>query len=60
MTGAINYEITGWMRRRMKATMTIDGIECGFEATLSNTYDGALSCPQWRGVPLSLWIKSAE
>jgi hypothetical protein len=60
MLGEIRYQITGWVKSRMKATLLIEGIECGFEATLAETYDGVISCPLWRGVPLSLSIKSTE
>jgi hypothetical protein len=60
MTGQIRYRITGWMARRMTATLSLDGVECGFEAKLSATYDGVMACDQWRGVPLSLSVKSAE
>jgi hypothetical protein len=59
MSGEIRYQITGWMRRRMKATLVLDGVACGFDATLSDGYDGTLSCPQWRGVPFSLSVKPA-
>ena len=60
MAGEIRYQITGWTRRRMKATLVLDGVECGFDATLSDRYEGALSCPQWRGVPFSLSVKQME
>jgi hypothetical protein len=57
MSGEIRYQITGWVKPRMKATMSLDGVECGFEGSLSETYDGVMSCEQWRGVPVSLSIK---
>jgi hypothetical protein len=60
MAGEIRYQISGWTKRRMKATVVLDGTECGFDATLSERYDGVMSCPQWRGVPLSLSLKSAD
>ena len=54
MSGEIRYQITGWIRPRMTATLSLDGVECGFEGSLSDTYDGVMSCEQWRGVPVSL------
>jgi hypothetical protein len=60
MTGEIRYRIAGWPARRMDATLIIDGTECGFEGKLGQAYEGVLSCPQWRGVPLSLSLKTAN
>jgi hypothetical protein len=52
--------VAGEPTPRMRATLTIEGIECGFDALLSQSYDGALSCPQWNGVPVSVSVKPAE
>jgi hypothetical protein len=60
MAGEFRYQVTGWTTSRMQATLSIDGVECGFEAKLSDAYDGVLACPQWRGVPLSLSVKKAD
>jgi hypothetical protein len=60
MSGEIRYRITGWLTPRMQATLVIEGVECGFDGKLSQTYDGAISCDKWRGVPLSLSVKSAN
>jgi hypothetical protein len=60
MTGEIRYHMSGWMKRRITATVVIDGTECSFDATLADRYDGVMSCAQWRGVPLSLSLKSAD
>jgi hypothetical protein len=57
MSGEIRYRISGWIKPRMTASLLLDGVECGFEGQLSDTYDGVLSCPQWRGVPVSLSVK---
>jgi hypothetical protein len=56
MSGEIRYRITGWMTRRMNATLIIDGDECSFEAKLTEAYDGVISCQRWRGVPLRLSV----
>ena len=60
MAGEIRYRITGWLSRRMEATLVIDGTECGFAGKLGQAYEGVLSCPQWRGVPLSLSLEAAH
>ena len=60
MAGEIRYRITGWLSRRMEATLVIDGTECGFAGKLGQAYEGVLSCPQWRGVPLSLSLEAAD
>src|SRR5215510_7349535 len=60
MAGEIRYRITGWLSRRMEATLVIDGTECGFAGKLGQAYEGVLSCPQWRGVPLSLSLEAGD
>jgi hypothetical protein len=60
MSGEIRYRTTGSMVPRIQGTLVIDGTECAFEAKLSEAYDGAMSCEQWRGVPLSLSAKTAD
>jgi hypothetical protein len=60
MSGEIRYRTTGWTAPRMQGTLVIDGAECGFEAKLSETYNGVMSCEQWRGVTLSLSVKAAD
>jgi hypothetical protein len=60
MSGEIRYRIAGWATRRMEAILVLDGIECRFEGKFSGSYDGVLTCPQWRGVPLSLSVGSSD
>jgi hypothetical protein len=60
MTGEIRYRLVNWLSRQVDATLVLDGVECGFNGKLSGAYEGVLSCPQWRGVPLSLSLKPAE
>ena len=60
MAGEIRYRITGWLSRKMDATLVIDGTECGFAGKLGQAYEGVLSCPQWRGVPLSLSLEAGD
>jgi len=59
MTGELRYRVAGWPGRRIDATLVLDGAECGFVARLADGYEGVLSCPQWRGVPLRLSLTSA-
>src|SRR4051812_36703471 len=60
MTGEIRYRLVNWLSRQIDATLVLDGAECGFTGKLGDAYEGVLSCPQWRGVPLKLSLKSAE
>jgi len=60
MSGRIRYRIAGWMTRTMSGTLSLDGVECGFAARLSKAYEGATSCEQWHGVPISLSVKPAS
>jgi hypothetical protein len=60
MSGEIRYRITGWLKPRMQATLVIEGVKCDFDGALSETYDGVISCPPWRNVPVSLSVKPAE
>jgi hypothetical protein len=60
MSGEIRYRITGWIKPRMTATLSLDGIPCDFEGNLSDTYGGVLSCQQWRGIPVSLTVKPGD
>ena len=57
-------EKTGELRLRMsdsfsqvRATLVIDGTECTFSGSRANSFDGLMSCPDRRSVPLKLWIK---
>jgi hypothetical protein len=56
MSGEIRFWITGWLTRRMTATLTIEGDQCRFEGKLSDAYEGVITCEQWRGIPLRLWV----
>jgi hypothetical protein len=59
MTGQIRYRVFSLLAtRRIQATLVLDGTECGFEGKLADAYEGVLTCPEWRGVPLSLTIKA--
>jgi hypothetical protein len=38
-------------------TLTIEGIACSFNGRLNGTYDGVLTCPDRRDVPMMLSIQ---
>jgi hypothetical protein len=42
---------------RMEATLSVDGVECGYRGVLSDFYSGTMNCSGRGGVPLKLWIK---
>lgn len=55
---------TGVMRVSMarfssgiEAKILIDGIECRYSGIPSESYTGAMTCPDRRPVPLKLWTK---
>jgi hypothetical protein len=60
MAGEIRFRMAGWLTRRLAATLVIDGKACGFSGQVGDTVDGVLTCEQWKGVPASLSIKTAE
>jgi len=55
-TGEIRFEMTP-LSPRLKATVSVDGIECTYRAKLSDSYTGLMECPGRAAVPLELWVK---
>lgn len=55
-TGAIRLEIMP-QSSRLRATVSVDGIECTYRAKLSNSYTGMMECPGRPAVPLEMWVK---
>lgn len=45
---------------RIKATLWVDGVECGYQGILSDFYTGTMDCPGRERVPLKLWIKESK
>jgi len=41
----------------MKATLLMDGVECSYSATLTDSYNGLMECPGRRAVPMMVWVK---
>jgi hypothetical protein len=54
-SGELRFERLG--ASRIKAKLKLDGAECAFTGSLSETSTGLLECPGTQGVPLSLWMK---
>jgi hypothetical protein len=55
-TGEIRLQIST-LSSRLKATMSMAGIECTYRASLSDSYIGMMECPGRAAVPLELWVK---
>jgi hypothetical protein len=45
---------------RMKATLWLDGVECGYQGILSDFYSGTMKCSGREEMPLKLWIEEAR
>lgn len=45
---------------RIKATLWVDGVECGYQGLLSDFYTGTMDCSGRERVPLKLWIKESK
>ncbi len=55
-TGEIRLQIST-LSSRLKATVSVAGVECTYRASLSDSYSGMLECPGRAAVPLELWVK---
>jgi hypothetical protein len=53
-TGRIHLQMSS---SRLRATLWLDGVECGYQGALSEFYSGTMNCPGRQAVPLKLWIK---
>ncbi len=53
-TGEIRLRIS---EARMRATLSVDGVECLYRGQLSDFFSGVMNCPDRPGVPLKLWVK---
>jgi hypothetical protein len=54
-TGEIRLQISPSLK--LRATLSVDGVECTYTGTLSGSYSGMMNCPDRRPVPLLLWVK---
>jgi hypothetical protein len=55
-TGEIRLQIST-LSSRLKATVSVDGVECIYRANLSDSYTGMMECPGRAAMPLELWVK---
>lgn len=57
-SGDITFRISGWGPfTRIDATMSFDRTECTYSASFSGQAQGAMDCPDAKGIPLSFTIK---
>ena len=55
-TGEIRLQIST-LSSRLKATLSVAGVDCTYRASLSDSYAGMMECPGRPAVPLELWVK---
>jgi hypothetical protein len=55
-TGEIRVQISA-PSSRLKATVSVGGVECTYRARLSDSYTGMMECPGRAAVPLEMWVK---
>jgi hypothetical protein len=55
-TGEIRLQIST-LSSRLKAKVSVAGVECLYRASLSDSYTGVLVCPDRPAVPLELWVR---
>ena len=55
-TGEMRFQIST-SSSRLKATLSVAGVECTYSGRLSDAYTGTMDCPGRQAVPLELWLK---
>ena len=55
-TGKINLQVSQ-PSSRMSATLALDGVTCTYAGRLSDSYTGAMNCPDRSPVSLHIWLK---
>lgn len=55
-SGEVRFRLSN-ASSRMQATLLFDGVECSYSGRLSESYNGMMTCPDRRPVPLKLWVK---
>jgi hypothetical protein len=53
-TGDIRLQMS---ESRLNATLSLAGIECTYDARLSDAYKGQMSCPGRPPVSLTMWVR---
>jgi len=55
---AIRFELTGPKEpSQIRATLVVDGAKCTFSGALSDSYNGFMSCPDAKNIPLNFSMK---
>jgi hypothetical protein len=52
--GEIRLRMSG---ARLNATLLLAGVECSYDARLSDAYKGQMTCPDRPALPLTLWVR---
>jgi hypothetical protein len=55
-TGELRFQLSR-SSSRIKATLLVDGVACSYSAKKSDAFNGMMSCPDRRDVPLLIWLK---
>lgn len=55
-TGEIHLQLSA-SGSRITATLALDGATCSFSGKKEDAYNGLMSCPEKRDVPLLLWLR---
>jgi hypothetical protein len=55
-TGELRFQLSR-SASRINATLLVDGVACSYTARKSDAFNGVMSCPDRRDVPLLIWLK---
>ena len=55
-SGEIRLRIST-LSSRLTGTLSVDGVDCTYRASPSDSYTGTMQCPGRASVPLELWLK---
>ncbi|MET4037593.1 hypothetical protein ABIB94_008881 [Bradyrhizobium sp. JR7.2] len=55
-TGEMRFQISA-SSSQLNATVSVAGVECTYSGRLSDSYAGAMKCPDRQAVPLKLWLR---
>jgi hypothetical protein len=55
-TGELRFQLSR-SASRINATLLVDGVACSYTARKSHAFNGVMSCPDRRDVPLLIWLK---
>jgi hypothetical protein len=55
-SGYMRVRLSNWSSR-VEARLIVDGVECLYRGTLSDSHESELNCPDRRPTPITLWTK---